>query len=413
MAISPHKMRLLDVWLGKPLCALLTLTRAAGRLVGRRDKLDRPVGKILFIKLIEQGATILAADALKRAAEIVGRGNVYFLVFEENRAILDLLGLVDTDNVISIRTGSPFTLVRDSLAALRRIRRLKIDCAIDMEFFARGSAVITYLTRARVRVGHDRFTSEGPYRGNLMTHRVEYNPYLHTAAAYRALVEAISSDPADTPLLKQSMPATEPPPTFEPTKAEVEDVRKLLRNAAGREVRSPIVLLNPNASDIIPLRKWPTERFTELARRLLDEFDSLTVVITGAPAEKEAGEQMAWQIGSDRAISLAGKTSLRELLALYSISDALVTNDSGPGHFASITPIDSVVLFGPETPRLYGPIGERSHVIWAGLACSPCVNAFNHRLSPCKNSVCMQAITVDQVLESVREALGSRGADAG
>ena len=105
---------------------------------------------------------------------------------------------------------------------------------------------------------------------------------------------------------------------------------------------------------------------------------------------------------------MAGRTSLRDLIVLYTLADVLVTNDSGPGHFASLTEIDAVVLFGPETPALFAPLGGRAHVVWAGLACSPCVSAFNYRLSPCRNNVCMQAITVDQVSGKVREALAAR-----
>ena len=99
---------------------------------------------------------------------------------------------------------------------------------------------------------------------------------------------------------------------------------------------------------------------------------------------------------------MAGQTSLRELLTLYSVADVLVTNDSGPGHFSALTPIRAIVLFGPETPRLFGPLTPASTVIWKELACSPCVSVFNHRLSPCRNNVCMQTITVDEVFEAVK-----------
>ena len=78
-------------------------------------------------------------------------------------------------------------------------------------------------------------------------------------------------------------------------------------------------------------------------------------------------------------------------MVLYTMADILVTNDSGPGHFASMTDIDTVVLFGPETPALYGPLGD-SHVLWNGLACSPCVDPFIHRISPCNDNVCMSSI---------------------
>ena len=104
--------------------------------------------------------------------------------------------------------------------------------------------------------------------------------------------------------------------------------------------------------------------------------------------------------------TLAGKTSLRELLVLYTLADVLVTNDSGPAHFASLTNIESVVLFGPETPKLFGAIGPGFHAVYAKLACSPCVNAFNHRFSPCTDNLCMQSITPEEVYGRVKECLG-------
>jgi ADP-heptose:LPS heptosyltransferase len=85
-----------------------------------------------------------------------------------------------------------------------------------------------------------------------------------------------------------------------------------------------------------------------------------------------------------------------------------VTNDSGPGHFSSMTGITSVVLFGPETPAVFGPLAPNAHVLRADIACSPCVNPYNHRFSPCNDNVCMQMITVDQVYELVNERLTGR-----
>src|SRR5581483_5047626 len=111
-------------------------------------------------------------------------------------------------------------------------------------------------------------------------------------------------------------------------------------------------------------------------------------------------------------VSLAGRTSLRQLLVLCALADVLVSNDSGPAHFATLTDVDVVVLFGPETPVLFASPSPRTHVLWAGLACSPCVNAFNDRVSPCTNNLCMQALTVEQVGRAVGRCLeGRRPAD--
>jgi ADP-heptose:LPS heptosyltransferase len=280
---------------------------------------------------------------------------------------------------------------------------------VDMEFFARASAILSYLTGAARRVGLHRFTSEAPYRGDLMTHRVHYNPYLHTAKAYHLLVAALDAAPEDLPLVKLKVDRfEETAPTFAPGEEETLRVRGILAQSFPETVEGPMVLLNPNASDMLPLRKWDTQNFIRLGRLILQDIPDSVVIITGAPSERESAEMVCREIGSDRAICLAGKTTLRELLVLYTLADILVTNDSGPGHFASMTGIHSIVLYGPETPKLFGAIGGRSHIIHAGLACSPCVNAFNHRFSPCRNNVCMQSVSVEQVYEAVRQCLEPR-----
>ncbi len=405
--MDPQTIRRIDSWLGRPACAALT---AARRLPGGRRGTG-PVSKILFIKMVEQGATVQAVGAIRRAVEMVGRENVYFWVFEENRPILDLLDLVPPGNVLTLRADRFDTFLADVIAGLARIRRIGIDATVDMEFFARAPAVLAAMTGARVRVGLHRFTGDGPYRGDLMTHRVQYNPYLHVADAYQLLVESLHDDPGQQPLSKRPPPTgKDAPPRFEPPPAEVAEVEDLLRQACGGEAGRPLLLLNPNASDMLPLRKWPTDRFVTLGRRLLAEHPAATVVITGAPSERSSGAEVARAIGSPRAVSLAGHTTLRQLLALYTLADVLVTNDSGPGHFSSLTGVGAVVLFGPETPDLFGPRGEHTEVLFAGLACSPCVTAFNHRFSPCTDNRCMQAITVEQVEEAVRRQLTRRDA---
>jgi ADP-heptose:LPS heptosyltransferase len=78
-----------------------------------------------------------------------------------------------------------------------------------------------------------------------------------------------------------------------------------------------------------------------------------------------------------------------------------VTNESGPAHFALMTPIHVVTLFGPETPGLFAARSPNASMLWAGIACNPSVNAYNNRQSVCRDNLCMQAITVEQVFERV------------
>jgi ADP-heptose:LPS heptosyltransferase len=162
-----------------------------------------------------------------------------------------------------------------------------------------------------------------------------------------------------------------------------------------------IILLNPNASDLIPLRRWPLSSYISLAQRLLESPDRL-VLLTGTQAEHARAEQLTEAVGSSRCLNFTGQTTFAQLLALYSIADVLVTNDSGPVHFSTLTRTRTLALFGPETPDLYGPLGKDCRIAHARYTCSPCVSAFNHRRSPCSDNRCLQAITVDQVMEDIK-----------
>jgi len=392
-------IRALDYWLGVPACAALT---AVTRFGSRRYA---PPQRIAFVKFIEQGATVLAREAIERAAAHVGRDNLYFCVFESNRAILDVLGIIPADNIVCIRDRSIVTFVMDFVRAILMLRRRGVDTVIDMEFFSRASAIFATLAGARIRVGLHRFTGELPYRGNLMTHRVQYNPHLHISVLYSLLVEASLTEPVDEPLLKfpfKDVLTGRTGPQFVPTAEERS------RIAARLGAGNPIVILNPNASDLLPLRKWDVARFIELTRRLVQRYPDVRIAVTGGPTERAAAETLSGAAGSDRVVSFAGQTTLRELLTLYTLADVLVTNDSGPGHFASLTPVHAIVLFGPETPKLFGSLAPQTTLIWKELACSPCVNVFNHRESPCRNNVCMQMIAVDDVDAAVEHALAQR-----
>jgi ADP-heptose:LPS heptosyltransferase len=403
-----------DRWLGVPLCFVLTLAR---RLLERKPpRTVPPPRSILFVKLAEQGSTVLAWPALRRAVEMVGREHVYFLVLEENRFILDVLNVIPAENVIALRGRNVRTLARNALGAIRKLRALRLDAALDLEFFSRGSAALTFLSGARWRVGFHAWFGGGPYRGDLMTHRLVYNPHLHTSDAFLSLVEALSQPPEQLPAFDwparshsqtPSPGVRHEPPTFAPDPVELESVRGILR-AVG--ARTPLILLNPNASDLLPLRRWPPERYVELARRLLDAYPELTVGFTGSPAETAATQELVKWVNSPRCVSLAGRTSLRELLVLYTLAEVLVTNDSGPAHFATLTPIHVITLFGPETPRLFAARSRRNTVLWAGLACSPCVSAYNNRQSACRNNLCMQAIPVETVFAEVCRAYEARRA---
>ena len=399
-----------DRWIGVPLCLFLTVLRKIFESAGSPG--PRKVRRILFVKFAEQGSTILAYPAIRRAIDMVGRENVYFVVFEDNRFILDAMDVIPEENVITIAIHSPIGLALDALRAVHRVRKIGIDAVVDLEFLTRFSAILTFMTGAKSRVGFHTFFGDGPYRGDLMTHRLLYNSHLHTSEMFEAMVEALTRDPAVLPTFNFTPSANQLVPRFQPPPSEVSEIEVLLQRENPDVGSAPLILLNPNASDLLPLRRWPAPRYGELARRLLDRYPELFIGFTGAPAEAGPNNRLAKEVGSSRVIPLAGKTTLRQLLVLYMRSEILVTNDSGPAHFASLTPIHVVTLFGPETPALFAARSPNSTVLWAGIACSPCVNAYNNRQSVCRNNLCMQAITVDDVFEKVTRIYESRKSTA-
>ncbi|HZP61387.1 MAG TPA: hypothetical protein VFB27_13780, partial [Opitutaceae bacterium] len=266
----------IDHRLGAPACAVLTLLRKmSGLFSGRRR--EAPPQSILFLKLAEQGSTVLAHDAIRAAVARVGREQVYFLVFEENRFILDALGLIPPENVFAIRTSSFWAMAASALRQLRAIHRRRIDACVDLEFFARSSAALAYLSGAPVRAGFHASFGGGPYRGDLLTHPVVYNPHLHTSAAFTALLQALEARADTLPLLPFVPAPPTPPPAFVPEASEQQRVGELL-SRLGVPPGRRLILLNANAGDLLPQRKWEGANYVQLARRLLAELADLAIV---------------------------------------------------------------------------------------------------------------------------------------
>jgi ADP-heptose:LPS heptosyltransferase len=241
----------------------------------------------------------------------------------------------------------------------------------------------------------------------MLTRKVHYNPHIHITKNFLSLIHAAFAKQIEVPFSKIQIPDSEVrleqaiinPIALEKVRERIEK----LATAAGVEYtqgKNRLILINPNASDLLPQRRWAQQRFSELIQSVHQQYPNDLILITGSPAEFDYVEKVRVVANIKNALNFAGQVSFTELPPLYTLSDVMVTNDSGPGHFSAVTPLRTVVLFGPETPALYGSIGN-SIAITANLACSPCVSAANHRKTPCQDNVCMQAITVSQVLDKV------------
>lgn len=404
-------MRRIDAWIGVPLCLLASGLLAVVRWLFKPSVAADKPKSVLIIKLSEIGALITLGPAMRSLTELVGRSNLYFLTFGESLRLLEILDYVPRENIFILRTDSLMHLVWNALGGLRRIRSKRIDCSADLDFFSRATALIGWLSGCRRRVGCHAYFGEGPYRGDLLTHRVKFNPHVHVSQMFEIMAKAVEKPAGDFPRIEFiPNPAEAPRERFKPTDAELASVQRTLAEV-GAGPQDTLILLNSNISDreAIPLRKWSDERYVELAKLILAGIPNSFVLLTGAPKEAETIAKLEASVGQAHCRSVAGKTTLRELLTLYGKSAMIVTNDSGPAHFATLTDIEIVVLFGPESPLLWRPLGNRVRVIYRGIACSPCFSVYNGRQSMCRRNLCMD-IAPAEVYEVVRQKLADRRA---
>jgi len=401
-------MRKIDFLAGVPLCFFITLLVRLVQLFENRR--TTPVNNILLIELSEMGSTILVDPAMQKLEKKLD-ANLFFVIFKKNAPSLQLLNTVPEKNIYAIREDSLISLATSTLGFLLWARKNKIDSVIDLELFSRFTALLSGLCGARNRVGFYRFHNEGLYRGEMLTHKVAYNPHIHIAKNFIALANALISSNEEIPYSKTQIGDDE----IKLSRMNYSDEQKSsMRKKIAEDYKNfdenkhRVILINPNASELLIQRRWMPEHYISLMKMILDTYDDTIILITGAPNEHTEAEGLVKAVTahkpSNRIINFAGKLKLHELPVLYSVATLMVTNDSGPGHFSSITDMPTYVIFGPETPRLYGSLGN-STPIYAGLACSPCVSASNHRKTPCRDNVCLQVIKPDHVFETIQSTL--------
>jgi lipopolysaccharide heptosyltransferase II len=162
-------------------------------------------------------------------------------------------------------------------------------------------------------------------------------------------------------------------------------------------------------------KRWPVERFAELARRIL--ASGCAVVLVGAEEDRTLTDRLKASVKATRdldaarssdnlVVDLVGQLSLDELAALAARASVYVGNDSGPTHLAEATGANVVMLFGPSDPIVYGPRSRQAVSVSAGLWCSPCF--VDGQVAPCANVICLASIEVERVWREVAPHLQVR-----
>jgi lipopolysaccharide heptosyltransferase II len=398
-AMKVDTQRVLDFYVGIPLCALVSLF---ARVLGSRRLLGPP-RRILVILLSEMGSMVCTQPMFAEFERRHPGIQIHVLVLERNRAVVDLLALVPPERIITVSDAGLWNFAAGALRATRRLRQLKLDVAVDCELFSRISALFAFASGARIRVGFHRHTQEGLYRGTFLDRPVLYNPYAHIAVQFLSLARALDSQ--STPFGKERPMA--PRPKLKPlafSKAERRSAAEHLYGTFPALRGRPLVLLYAGAGPL-PVRAWPIEHFASLAAKLL--ADGCAVAVIGLAVDAPLARSIVERCAHGACVDLTAYTeTLRELLLIFHAASLLISNDGGPNHFAALTPIPIVSLFGPETPVLYAPLAERAVALSRNLPCSPCLSAYNHRRSPCDgDNQCLRQIAVTDVLHAARRLL--------
>ena len=395
--------RFVDRYAGVPLCAVVSVIDRwiVQPLRGRREHARRE--RILIILLSEMGSLVLAQPMFAALRTRYPDASLYVMLFAKNREVLDLMGVVPHENVIAIDDSALAPFIGSMLAALFRARRLAIDVVIDCELFARVSSLLSYLSGAPLRVGFHRHTQEGLYRGSFINRPVMYNPYQHLSRQFLALAGSIDS--SDYPLAKRvnaTVPIEVPHLAF--ATGELAKTRGALLAEQPTIAGRRLVLIYPSGG-ILPIRAWPIESYRDLARALVD--DGYAVGIIGLASDRDMAADLVRLVDRAHCVNLAGYTrTVRHLLAIFADAALLVTNDGGPGQFAALTAIPTIIFFGPETPVLYGSNSPDAYFFHIALPCSPCLTAYNHRTSPCNgDNQCLKRIAPATVLAKCRALL--------
>lgn len=395
-------MRRWDYWIGIPLCLVLSVFDSALRIFRRGRKRTPEVKKILFIKLSELGALVLAYPLLAKIKTQYPLAQVYFLTFAQNKDIFEAFDKGPLPvSVLAVRESSLGVFLTDCARHIARLRRQRIDLVFDLEFFSRFTALLAYLCGAKIRVGFHRYTYEGLYRGNLFTHKVAYSPCQHMGKTYLSLACVLGAAEKNSPELPESAAEKE---IFLPLYASRDASRQSMGQklaALGISRHAKLFLLNPG-EDMLPLRQWPLENFVALCRMILQDKDAIILVV-GASGAFTKARSLCVSVGGTRCVNLTGQTSLDELMELLLHCRSLIANDGGLAHLAALTRTKTFVMFGPESPQVFAPLNENARIFYGQWPCSPCLSVFNHRESSCKENICLKAISPEQVYRAIKE----------
>ncbi|SFM82099.1 lipopolysaccharide heptosyltransferase II [Thermodesulforhabdus norvegica] len=191
---------------------------------------------------------------------------------------------------------------------------------------------------------------------------------------------------------------TRPYPGLDVSVEEWERVTRKLNLSAKR---GHYAVIHPGAA-YGTAKRWPASGFSAIARRFVEEL-GWYVYVAGSPAEFSICDEVLRMSGRAGVVNLAGKTTIREMLALQAGAGFVVANDSGAAHTAAALGVPVIVIFGPTDPERTAPKNPNAVALKGDAPCSPC----KHRSCPTDHR-CMTSIKTDRVWSEIVGLLENR-----
>ena len=359
--------------------------------------------RILVIRLDLIGDLVLSLTVVRALKRTYPEAEIDLLALPASAKVAsydpNLSEIITYDPNIWRRPKALFQLKnwREVSALRQKLRARHYDLAVSV--YANWAAILAVLSGARRRVGYG---PEG-YPG-FMTDSVPGG----IPGRWRHWAPLDNKHEVDYCLaLAQAAGATLTPAdriphlyVDEKTREEVDQL--LLR--AGLQPHKPLIVCHINSNNG-QSKRWPIPYWATLIDRLIHQ-EGAQVVLTGAPGDMPQIDQVTSRM-HERAINLAGKTSLTQLAALLQRADLLISGDSGPLHMGVACGTPIIGIYGPTNPSLGGPVSPDATVLRSGIWCSPCYNARDTADCPFYTTQCMKNILPSQVFEIVQTKLVS------
>jgi heptosyltransferase-2 len=335
------------------------------------------------------GDAVMTVPALRELRRVLPGAHITLATRSWAKGIFEGADFLDDIIAVEEASGTASSAWREA----REWRARRFDLAVLFPN-AFAPALVAALARVPARLA---YATQG--RGALLTHALpvpEWRGLRHEVFYYLNIVAGLER------FLKGSstVESHEPRTGLVVPERRRDAARALLRERGARADR-PLVALCPGSTNS-RAKRWPAERFAALAD-LLVESAGAEVALVGAREELDVSEEVARKMRA-RPLVLTGSTELDETVALLSVADLLVTNDTGPAHVAASVGCPVVVIFGPTNPLTTRPYSPLAEVVREPPDCAPCM------LRDCPvDHRCMTAITPEAVFARALAALGARG----